>query len=490
MSEYQYLFPFEKVAPGSRILIYGAGVVGQHYIKQITITGYCNIIGVVDKSWNNISNLPVPVFPPEKIFNIDFDFLVIAISSGNIVNDIKLYYIREGINESKIVYVGKRSKIRWEIHDVKVCLNKVQSNNEHKYAFNIQKKAIAIRMSSAIGDSIQQKAFFMEIARLFPECKIDLYINGNIKIVNAIYSDQPALNCIINDYGLVAFNANKSKYLLALHIMYLVEVDFVNYELANFLGDRCWYIISTLQNDIRQWGLYPISFDQYRIQCERAIYNGWNCFSLYNYISLFDIKSSYVPIPIDARYEEQAQILHSHYLYITFNYGGGATRTHVSESNDARQWPKSHFSKFIKIFKELYPSISVIQLGDKAAECLNGADEYFLGYDIEIVKHILKKAIFHISSEGGIMHLATQLGTKCITLFGPTQIPFFGYEKNINIKSDKCGDCYFLYESSFTCARHLERPECMWSITPEMVMEKVKEYLKERGYEGVSENVF
>ena len=40
-----------------------------------------------------------------------------------------------------------------------------------------------------------------------------------------------------------------------------------------------------------------------------------------------------------------------------------------------------------------------------------------------------------------------------------------------------CHGCYGLYEDVNRCARDLDEPECMYSITPEMVMDAAREYL-------------
>ena len=51
--KYTYLFPYEKIPQGSRIIIYGAGDVGQEYLQQMQITGYCSVIAFIDKAYDN-----------------------------------------------------------------------------------------------------------------------------------------------------------------------------------------------------------------------------------------------------------------------------------------------------------------------------------------------------------------------------------------------------------------------------------------------------
>jgi ADP-heptose:LPS heptosyltransferase len=83
-----------------------------------------------------------------------------------------------------------------------------------------------------------------------------------------------------------------------------------------------------------------------------------------------------------------------------------------------------------------------------------------------------------LDCEGGLVHLATQLGTKCIVLFGPTAPHYFGYEQNVNIATDICGDCRWIAADWMVhCYRSDEKLVCMRSITPAMVLERVAEVL-------------
>ena len=43
-----YLFPYGEVKPKSRIILFGMGVVGREYFKQIVRTNYCEIVFAVD----------------------------------------------------------------------------------------------------------------------------------------------------------------------------------------------------------------------------------------------------------------------------------------------------------------------------------------------------------------------------------------------------------------------------------------------------------
>lgn len=85
---------------------------------------------------------------------------------------------------------------------------------------------------------------------------------------------------------------------------------------------------------------------------------------------------------------------------------------------------------------------------------------------------VIKKANLLISPDSGSAHLAAALGTKTITLFGPTDDirwrPYGEKNKNIIIKKEiKCSPCGLLYKCKYN-------KKCMGVIKVEDVLGKVK----------------
>lgn len=62
MMKLDWLFPFEKIPMGSQILIYGAGELGQEYLRQIILTNYCTIVGFIDKAAKSYQIAGVPTY--------------------------------------------------------------------------------------------------------------------------------------------------------------------------------------------------------------------------------------------------------------------------------------------------------------------------------------------------------------------------------------------------------------------------------------------
>lgn len=97
-----------------------------------------------------------------------------------------------------------------------------------------------------------------------------------------------------------------------------------------------------------------------------------------------------------------------------------------------------------------------------------------------MVKYILKNALFHLDCEGGLVHLATAIGTKCIVLFGPTPLKYYAYPQNVNIHTGVCEGCMDLSDNwPYECINN-KRQCCMYSITPEMVMKNINYITKNK----------
>lgn len=101
-SEYHILFPFQKIPKGSKIVLYGAGDVGQTFYWQARSTGYCEVVGWLDRNWEN-ARTPYPLIQKKKLRDMAFDYLVIAIKSLEIASEVRDGFAREGVDASKII---------------------------------------------------------------------------------------------------------------------------------------------------------------------------------------------------------------------------------------------------------------------------------------------------------------------------------------------------------------------------------------------------
>ncbi len=99
-----WVFPYDQVKKGSRIILYGAGRIGHDWKKQLDATGYCETVLWVDTNYQNFEDQS-GIFPPSQIAESDYDQILIAIGSRNAVRSILSLLYEMGITDSQIVTV-------------------------------------------------------------------------------------------------------------------------------------------------------------------------------------------------------------------------------------------------------------------------------------------------------------------------------------------------------------------------------------------------
>lgn len=471
MERYQFLFPFEKIARGSRILIYGAGNMGQAYYQQLLITGYADCIGFIDQEWRDYKGSYPIVYGIEQIKELQYDVILVALKVVKramlVMEDLKGI----GIEPEKLIYVPVREYAPFMLHRSTIDGAPVSAQ---KYAYEVAELSIAIRLGNGIGSAVIKKCIYEEMHRLFPQAKIDLYSMIKKDDLQAIYGAEPSLNTIFHENGNL-YKTQREHYTIAINTLNCILLDHANFDYLekNYPEEakRFYRLDHFCKTDAGNPSRH-LNF----IHINRALYRGEDCYTVFSARGIFDIHDRTIHLSLNDDWRAEFDALHLHH-YITLNYGNGQSMTQA-EAVD-KQWPFAYFQEVVRKIKEQYPDIEIVQLGAPGAQLLDGVDHYLFGKNLELIKYVLKHAIFHLDIEGGLVHLASQLGTKCIVLFGPTRKEFYGYKNNINLTAGNCHGCCQLYEDAFHCARDMEKPECMYSITPEMVMEAVRGYLNE-----------
>ena len=97
-----YLFPYQLIDKGSRIILYGAGKVGQSYYGQIRKNAYCSIAAWAD---SNAYKEDENIISPMMIAEIEYSKIVIAIKSRKSAEEIIQSLVYLGVDREKIVWV-------------------------------------------------------------------------------------------------------------------------------------------------------------------------------------------------------------------------------------------------------------------------------------------------------------------------------------------------------------------------------------------------
>lgn len=100
-----FLFPYNKIEPDTRIILYGMGKAGNAFYQEISQTRYCKVIAWADKNPRCIIGVDdtVPKILPEEIKDYSFKYVVIAVQNRNTLCKISEELIYLGIDRQKIV---------------------------------------------------------------------------------------------------------------------------------------------------------------------------------------------------------------------------------------------------------------------------------------------------------------------------------------------------------------------------------------------------
>lgn len=162
----QIVFPFQMVNKGSKVVLYGAGDVGQAYYWELMKSRYASVAGWVDKSWENATELEYPYVSLKDISKLDYDYVVIAVNRLDIAEQIKQNLQRCGVAAEKIIY-DDNSVMHYEpVNYGKLYQNSNTLNLNH----NLNTKSTirlgfltAANIANTIAETIMQKCPFIEI---------------------------------------------------------------------------------------------------------------------------------------------------------------------------------------------------------------------------------------------------------------------------------------------------------------------------------------
>lgn len=462
------LFPFEKVKYDAHIVIYGAGEMGIEYYRQMRLTKYCSVMAFVDRNASDGFLIDgIPVVSVDSINDYIFDYVIVAVKARSWWKRINDDLNQKGIGNEKIVF----GEIREDGFSIKkeICKESMIRGEVRNDSLDI-----ALYITGGYGDCIISKSFVDKLICLCPNSDVDIFTasSSSEEFIKTLYYNCPYIRKIKTNVAMEYQNCNK-KYDLAITISGsgFVLIDYLNSERLSLYGNTFFQKMLKLKKatDEQEYSanqcIYPIYYQR--------IYKGQNAYTAFSYDGILDINDSNVRIDLDESVMPTYESLKLK-NYITINCGNG---TRKGDHAVAKSWPTERFDKVVEMFKCRFKGYEVIQIGAADAPILHNANRYFLGEDFKLVEYILRNAVFHLDIEGGMVHLATQLGTKCVVLFGQSNEAYYSYETNINIKAGNCHGCAGLYKDINRCARDLDEPECMYSITPELVMKYVDEYM-------------
>lgn len=99
-----YAFPRIDILTNKKIVLYGAGKVGQDYLLQLSKYHKCEIVYWIDKEYEKIHCSYREIVDPEDVLDKDYDFILIAVENQELAIKMKTFLLEKEISEEKIIW--------------------------------------------------------------------------------------------------------------------------------------------------------------------------------------------------------------------------------------------------------------------------------------------------------------------------------------------------------------------------------------------------
>lgn len=104
-----WVFPYAHLQKGCRLVLYGAGAIGQAYQKQLLLTGFCSKVYMIDKDYERYKGKEFHVDSPQMLEHLEFDYIIIAVYDRKMHREISRWLQSLGIDRVQILnFAGER----------------------------------------------------------------------------------------------------------------------------------------------------------------------------------------------------------------------------------------------------------------------------------------------------------------------------------------------------------------------------------------------
>lgn len=103
------IFPYWKVGPESKVILYGGGLVGKKYREINETYKFCDIVLWVDKKSTNHDMDVEKIQSVDLIEKVYFDYIIIAVQSPFLAREISSELLKRGIMPDKLIWNYARS---------------------------------------------------------------------------------------------------------------------------------------------------------------------------------------------------------------------------------------------------------------------------------------------------------------------------------------------------------------------------------------------
>lgn len=100
----EWYYPYYGRLQGKRIILYGAGEVGKSFYRQIKRHKESTIVAWVDKEYEKYKAIGVSIFPVQQINYLEYDFIIVALYSENIAEEVMYELENMGVMRTHMLW--------------------------------------------------------------------------------------------------------------------------------------------------------------------------------------------------------------------------------------------------------------------------------------------------------------------------------------------------------------------------------------------------
>lgn len=98
-------FPYSQVKKGSKIVLCGAGNLGQHLFKRLLVDSNFELVKWIDANYIKYSRIGLPVYSTESLIETMYDYVVVAYINKTNAENTKKTLLNLGVPENKIAWL-------------------------------------------------------------------------------------------------------------------------------------------------------------------------------------------------------------------------------------------------------------------------------------------------------------------------------------------------------------------------------------------------
>lgn len=316
---------------------------------------------------------------------------------------------------------------------------------------------ILIYPGGGIGDTIVSLPSFDLIAHFFADDKTDIIVSNckNVERTQQIFGPQRcslvtawyAGHADLPDYH--SFDTSQGVFALDEFNRMIVTQQLLRkypkfYPLFKENAQRNEFFQPFLKQDLLPYSHYQLAANAVKLGLDRYSLPIWSLGLSQKDIPAFLTKSHN---KTSANWLSMLANVHLDGLpvhYVTINDGWNITG---KDERPTKAWPATYWHELIDLLKQR--GLKVVQIGAiDNGETYSNVDVQLKGKlsFLDSLK-VLQGSMCHVDIEGGLVHAAHKLNTRCVVLFGPTPVDFFGYQDNVNLIHGSCQNCYWINKS-------------------------------------------